>query len=107
MILDEQGSKLAAGWSDRPQWSGVKLRYRIYSNLYAPLAASQPFSVTTPEYMSAPSMAASHDGPGDLVDPSATGAAIWGMFISICRLMSMMTIRGCWFCAETELSKSV
>jgi hypothetical protein len=75
--FDEQGY-VGTGWVDRR--SGTRqFYYRIYSNLYAPLAANQPFSATTPEFMRAPSLAASH---GRLwaawVDPRTTGAAIWG-----------------------------
>ncbi len=75
--FDEQGY-VNTGWVDR-RGGSRQVYYRIYSNLYAPLASNQPFSVTTPEYMSAPSIAASR---GRLwatwVDPRATGAAIWG-----------------------------
>ncbi len=78
--FDEHGY-VTAGWVDRR--SGTRqIYYRIYDDIYAPLAANQAFSATSPEYMRSPSVAASR---GRLwaawVDPRATGAAIWGNVI--------------------------
>ena len=75
--FDEQGYVTTA-WVDR-RGGTRQIYYRIYNDIYSPLAANQSFSSSTPEYMRAPSMAASRGRLWTVwVDPRATGAAIWG-----------------------------
>jgi hypothetical protein len=75
--FDEQGYVTTA-WVDR-RGGTRQIYYRIYNDIYSPLAANQSFSSSTPEYMRAPSVAASRGRLWTVwVDPRATGAAIWG-----------------------------